>query len=234
MTEHAFLASDLEARGLHAGTITAVVRPIVPQPPDGFDSVLGVWFQSFHPFGQRLLWRWRNKEGEYWPKKGNWPCHPFGTPTDYLLKEPGDVLAVKETFRAENIMPATWSSAAIRFKADDAVRYIEFDEYALWDCCPRWWCSPARMPREFVRLRLTVQAVRAVRVQELAEADILALGIVPTWRRNDGRLHTYYDGWADDQAQAAFAPWWDARWGKRYPHDSNPWLWLGMVRNGAE
>jgi hypothetical protein len=224
MTEHAFLASDLEARGLHAGTITAVVRPIVPQPPDGFDSVLGVWFQSFHPFGQRLLWRWRNKEGEYWPKKGNWPCHPFGTPTDYLLKEPGDALAVKEAFYIQPDLGPLATPQPVHYAANTEPETVE--DYVR---------KPSIvMPRWAVRTVLTVQAVRAVRVQELAEADILALGIVPTWRRNDGRLHTYYDGWADDQARAAFAPWWDARWGKRYPHDSNPWLWLGMVRKGAE
>lgn len=213
MTEHAFIASDLEARGLHAGTITAVVRPIVPQPErDLIRNAAGSW--------RYMGWDGIDSDSPV--------LHcPFG--------QPGDVLAVKETFRTEGIRPAIWWSCAIRMKANDAVHVTEFDEYELWQRYPLGkWQSPAVMPREFVQLGLTVQGVRAVRVQELREPDILALGIVPTWRRNDGRLHTYYEGWADDQARAAFAPWWDARWGKRYPHDSNPWLWLGMVRKGAE
>jgi hypothetical protein len=71
--------------------------------------------------------------------------------------------------------------------------------------------------------------VRAVRVHDLTEGDIIALGIDPIWQRDDGRMHTYYAGWADDQARRKFAPAWDSRWGKRYPYDSNPWAWLALV-----
>jgi hypothetical protein len=210
MTEHAFIASDLEARGLHDGTITAVIRPVKPQPIEvqklgGADGTVWVWPPNLKK---------ATSSRSIWLEK----C-PFG--------QPGDVLAAKETWAMldENYRPA--ASGAIPVYRIDHVTGNDGPDHIRWQ-------SGATMSRDLIRLRLTVQAVRAVRVQELAEADILALGIVPTWRHSDGRLHTYYDGWADDQARAAFAPWWDARWGKRYPHDSNPWLWLGMVRKGAE
>jgi hypothetical protein len=228
MTERTFIASDLESRGLHDGSITALARPIrfklellrkVP-PDDICPARLSGWVY-WNGLGTPDLAEFTKQQYDH----GN-PC-PFG--------QPGDVLAVKETWRTEDIKPATWWSCAIRIKANNAVHVTEFDEYELWQRYPLGkWQSPVVMPREFVQLRLTVQAVRAVRVQELTEADILALGIVPTWQQNDGRLHTYYDGWADDQARRALAPWWNARWGKRYPYDSNPWLWLATIGKGAE
>jgi len=236
MAEHVFVATDFEARGLHDGTISAVIRPIrfkhLLVPPDNIcPARVDGWVYWNGPDAPDLA-EFTKQQYEH----GN-PC-PFG--------QPGDTLAVKETYCP--IWPDGCDDGMVwEHEPPRAIRLDECTiEYKADTNEPRpggWptdedggpcWQSPVTMRREFVRLRPTVANVQAVRVQALTEADIIALGTAPTWQESDGRVHTYYAGWADDQARRAFAPWWDARWARRgLPYSSNPWAWLARVEKGA-
>lgn len=79
------------------------------------------------------------------------------------------------------------------------------------------WLPASRMPLWAVRLRPTVVSVRAVRIADISNADILRLAI-PIDEANGG------------VARVRLCDEWDRRWGKRYPWASNPWSWTLEVR----
>lgn len=98
------------------------------------------------------------------------------------------------------------------------------------------------MPRWASRLRLEVTDVRMARLRDLAEADVLALGI-RSWSK-DGSLYKYApadaegDGpcwaWADcpRTARAALARLWRETAGAAVGQ-ANPWVWFVAVERAA-
>jgi hypothetical protein len=111
----------------------------------------------------------------------------------------GDTLLGKEAWTT-----AWWAGALKRSY------YYQADNELLPAECT--WYSPATMPREVVRIRMTVQSVSAVRMRDVAESDIRAAGI------------------ADEFPFSAFGLLWMYRYGKRYPLDT-AWAWrLEVVR----
>lgn len=79
------------------------------------------------------------------------------------------------------------------------------------------WKPSIHMPRAYSRISLEVTAVRVERVQDISEADAKAEGV-------HGIARTLpYSG--DDLASVAFSGLWQEVNGKRYPWESNPWVW---------
>ena len=78
------------------------------------------------------------------------------------------------------------------------------------------WSSPVTMPRWASRITLEVTGVRAERLQDIAYPDIVAEG--------------YPDPNHPYPARMWYMALWDSINGKRYPWDSNPWVWVVEFR----
>ena len=75
------------------------------------------------------------------------------------------------------------------------------------------------MPREAARLFLRVTGVRVERLQEMRYFDFLAEGI--------------QYGQYEETVRKKFITLWDSINGKKYPWESNPWVWVyEFVREG--
>jgi hypothetical protein len=85
------------------------------------------------------------------------------------------------------------------------------------------WRSPIHMPREASRLTLQVKSVRVCKVSELSEEDAKAMGVA-----EDGSLCYVADTRSHQHltSNARLACLWDARFGKRHPWASDPWVWI--------
>jgi hypothetical protein len=185
-------------------------RVIKPQPPED-DTFIGP-----EMYAPTVIDRYGNEDagpeifGIYGPD-GDW-----GIRCPYVV---GDRLYVKEVFRAEDIRPAVWSSAALRYKADDCVRHVNFDEYEDWGKLPLngRWRSPIFMPRWASRFLLEITSLRAERVQDITTADIIREGVTPD-RSYLGSANQY---------RHAFQDLWDRLNAKRgHPWEANDLVWV--------
>jgi hypothetical protein len=84
------------------------------------------------------------------------------------------------------------------------------------------WRPSIHMPRWASRLTLEVSGVRVERVRDISDEDVMAEGVEPD-RCTDHPRGVYY---------TAFAPRWDAIYGKKPGQDwaSNPWVWVVEFR----
>lgn len=138
------------------------------------------------------------------------------------LYAPSDMIVCKET----------WFCGEYQF-APDAHDPPEPPEHALLYKAdkPRntAWKSPATMPRWASRLTLIVTDVRAQRLQDISDDDAIAMGAYERGRIGDDPMHDRWTmadkGWRYATPFEAYREDWDDRHGKRYPWDSNPWIW---------
>ncbi len=121
---------------------------------------------------------------------------------------PGTVLWVRET----------WAHAF----ADTTVcgsTYALQDQYVYKadnpDLIAKWRPS-IHMPREAARLFLEVKSARVEKLQEITEEDAIAEGVRAYGPNNC----------SGTSARIAFAELWDSINGKKYPWESNPWVFV--------
>lgn len=142
----------------------------------------------------------------------------------------GDVLWVKETFMYDNkeyveeYKKNPWmgtpdqSNAEVYYKANE-----EHPEIFHWR-------SPMFMPHWASRIDLKIINIRAERLQDISEEDCAAEGV--RWMNNGnckdcfqwtvtGEGKDWYD-YADD----CYKNLWNKINGKKYPWNSNPWVWV--------
>jgi len=79
------------------------------------------------------------------------------------------------------------------------------------------WCGAQRMPREASRHALTLTSVRVVRVRDVSEEDARACG-APDWEGDEPCDH-----------RGGLRETWTARYGARYPWETS-WCWALRVR----
>jgi len=135
-----------------------------------------------------------------------WPC-PYGVP--------GDLLWVRETWRAEEL--PVFGEDGIRYKADGVFIPIGNSREASdrWaaargDSPVETWRSPIHMPRWASRITLEIVSIRVERVQEISEGDAEAEGCCIA----AGGRGYYQKLWESLNARRGF-PW-----------ASNPWTWV--------
>jgi len=130
------------------------------------------------------------------------------------------------TYRADN---------GLHFCQDDAFP-VEYDRYpgmtfAMW-CGDLWrgepghtWRRAQHMPAWASRITLEVESVRVCRIWEISEDEAEAMCF---YRQEPECYHTNCDDryWAT----GAFAAAWTSRYGRRYPWESNPWVWAAKVK----
>ena len=218
--------ADHEARRLAEEGKLLVVRPVVPQPTHG------------EPEPTHLSW---------W----SWNDTCAGTTKAALhntlqawspLGAPGDVLVCKEAWRTEDVPEATYSGAAVRYKADDGLHFVEFAEYEEWDRFPRngKWRPASIMPAWAVRFRPVVREAGAMRVQQMTPEQIGATGVDCAIVVLTGRAYNHWEeeAWrltklAKPQSRAVtreaeYGAMWNRRF-RQYPWECNPWVWTAWV-----
>lgn len=202
-------------------------RVVVPQPPDDTLSV----------YKDPTL-------GYHFIRKGNiiWPG-----PTKDLAcsgKKPprgiiGDCQYWQEAFdfgTLHELCGAYW--IRIRYKADKLQRDVSLTprEAALIDTWKQpkptaWRGMPAMfMLRSMSRGLDEITGLRVERVQDISEEDAIAEGL-------DGTHPNGGIAWSSDQGRTwksrptlAYAQLWDSINGKRYPWESNPYVWIYETR----
>jgi hypothetical protein len=213
-----------QVRGILAGTVTAFRVPLKPQPPE-------CMYLECHSDGPKDF-------GAYF--FAGWNCSISDSRFVALPFRSGDILYVREAWRDR------WGMAYANYGTGDAypiddVREIDYmaggNGFFRRSCslCPdeptvKWnewskWCSPATMPRDAARLFLRVTDVTVERVQEITEEDAKREGV------NGEKSSTIIPSRSFDGPRIVeslsyvwgYEKWWDARYGKRYPYESNPW-----------
>lgn len=157
--------------------------------------------------------------------------------------QPGDILYVKETWRAVIANIARFE-IPIEYRADSSRQWARFtpDRFAKFRkyASKSGWQSPYFMPREAARLFLLVKDVRVERLQDISEEDARAEGLACLTK--DGGITYKYGipdsdglpgnddhGWHwkdwDVDPLKAFRRLWDSINIKKYPWESNPFVW---------
>lgn len=210
MTAHSLILSPHEVRAALDETLGLVVRPVKPQPTT---TLMG-------------------HEGEVWHRVGEGK-YQSGLPDKCPLGVPGDRLRCKETYyihnalgrhRSDGLRWGPWGGLPTTISPDG--EYIAYYK-AGFDRCAPMWRSPATMPRWASRITLEVEGVRCVLVQELTEDDAKVAGM--TGECPIGHIPSYQSA----PFTYHFAQEWENRYGKKYPWDSNPWVWAVKVKRVA-
>lgn len=137
-----------------------------------------------------------------------------GEPCDYDIIIPkykvGDILWVRETWSTERKYPN-----AIESPNKDIKNYIYKADKQIHVADLMKWKPSIFMPREACRIFLEVTDIRVERLQDISEQDAIAEG-----------LQDYYGKNAPYHAnKVRYIDLWDEINGKKYPWDSNPWVW---------
>ena len=210
MKEHPIIFSTPMVKAILDDRKTQTRRVIKPQPDlglDPFDSYSRINIGRYHP-------TMVDKDGQEYPGdeifgaytddgEWGWKC-PYG--------QVGDRLWVRETFlyRTPN---------SIIYKADGSEKFItgEYIEKFANINDERLLCSPSIfMPRWASRITLEITEIRAERLQDISDGDAIAEGC--TDKNPIGNLVL--------EPRYIFKQLWDSINGKKYPWDSNCWVWV--------
>lgn len=211
MGKRPIIFSGPMVRAILSGTKTATRRPIKPQPhrvsthTERLRGLSGETTIITVPDG----WRWRDLYGS------DGGAHFTNNLASYCpYGKPGDTLWVRETHRF-----TTGSEDAplqtVRYRADFC------DSQALQAKQFKWRPS-IFMPRWASRITLEVTRVRVERVQDITIDDLRREGVLTP--EDERKCRASFTG-----AQFARDLWrgrWDAIYKKRFPFDSNPWVWI--------
>jgi hypothetical protein len=111
------------------------------------------------------------------------------------------------------------------FQDDPEWKGVKRDAGLLLEQSNGWvFRSASHMPKWASRLTLRIMDVRAQRVQEISEDDVLAEGL-SYWDVAMAEMPRNRDAVGACGIQNVFADLWDSTNGKRAPWASNPWVW---------
>ena len=157
---------------------------------------------------------------ETWRIVGWWEGQPYyleykdGTRMD----EPGDSSEYDEEKYITYAQQCDDDCIKAGIKAQEDGTFIFFESEPV----PTRWRPSIFMPRWASRIDLEITDIRVERLQNISREDVATEGC--PWQRGDGP-------WDDvKQAKEWFANLWDSINGKKYPWDSNPWVWVISFR----
>lgn len=177
-------------------------RVIVPQPSTD-PSVC-----SYHP--------------DWWPPQEKAAHVAFKCDCGFLkcpYGVPGDLLAVREPME---VITTGASKIKVRYLADGAQ-----SEWLHYPHRLTWWPTVGKLLprggyREAWRTILSIEGIRAERVQEITPEDICAEGIWNPAHSVDEECSQVYEAWADV---------WDSINAKRgHPYEANEWAWVVVYK----
>jgi hypothetical protein len=191
-----------EIRALQAGSMSAFIRPMKPQPSNDFNPRVGL-------FSPTKIYE---STGEEYPGKEIFGCYDEneGYNAPY---QPGDRLWVRETWGGVN--PGQ-THGIIRYRADD-----DDDSAVIWK-------RSSQMPRWGRRFLLEVTDVRVMRVQEITEEDAKNFGVEK--EDDSDRWKNYLNPSSFESPKSSAWSIWENRFGKRFPWSTNPWAWITEFR----
>lgn len=138
--------------------------------------------------------------------------------------QPGDILWVRETF--QKLESVIHKEVDFLYKAD-----VEYHNYFNSDLVV--WTPSIHMPKEAARIFLKVTKVRCERLHDISEGDAIAEGIKSHIFPESGKPCYYFYPCNDlrddsylDFPQTSFYSLWQSINAKKYPWDSNPWVWV--------
>jgi hypothetical protein len=200
MTEKPMRENREMVRALLDGRKVQTRRPIEPQPKD--DALVGFSF-----FGG----------------KESIEIRDYTEGTSQIIKCPyqiGDHAWVRETWQVD---PAgEWGIC---------YRATGHNEKCRWDT--HLWRPSIHMPRWASRITLEITGVKVQRLMDITEEDARAEGITSYVEQTPGMQHSeprrIYPAFPEKDggfptAKEAYEALWDSIYGKKYPSDSNPWL----------
>jgi hypothetical protein len=201
--ERPILFSGPMVSAILAGRKTQTRRVVKPQPD---------WIEEV-------------KTTRYSPGPFIWPIGGLGQQCGapifkFPYGKPGDRLWVRETFLdglAHRSDAERGSREDVYYRADGDA-HEQFEDYT-----DAKWRPSIFMPRWASRITLEITNVRVERLQDISPADVMSEGFVKF-----GNGTNYVPGleWAERDPQKAYARLWDIINGKKYPWESNPWVWV--------
>jgi hypothetical protein len=205
INERAIICPAWEVQSILAGRLLLLIRPIVPvqSEPKIPPRTIEPWvINGEQEADDDGLPCWIGTHPDYPTEHGKWFSCPWGME--------GWRLWVRETWINN------WGTQLLYRASCEPDSY----EYGA-----KGWRSPATMPRYASRITLAVTGVRAMLIHRLGEESAKATGVGPEWVVSVDRGDSY------QSHGAAFIRLWDARYGRRYPWDSNPAVWgIGVRR----
>lgn len=136
--------------------------------------------------------------------------------------ELGDILWVRETwckYDSEHV----FNGKRYAYKANTSPESDRCRQDYIKSGFPYQWRSSSTMPRLAARLFLKVKSVRAERLRDITEEDVIAEGFKPTLCSCGGQEYACTDCMNTgvlEPAKLGFIQMWDNAWG------SNPWVWV--------
>ena len=206
-------------RVLDQGTVL-VVRPVMPQPPEGSEIIGPEMYAPCHEDSDGELHDGKPIFGVY-DSDGEWGTRcPFGAP--------GSTRWVRECWGELIDEFTTPQDRTITYRADGAAMWqplgMASDYNPLDHDDPPKWRSATHMPRVVSRLTFKLLAVRAAAVQGITIDDIYNLGCPPI--SSDEDASELYE-WAADLWDARYANRRDKQGNRPYAWDANPMVWMG-------
>ena len=201
MKEHPIIFSGPMVRAIQEGRKTQTRRVVKPRIKNAY---------GFYPAD--TFWVGEHPNGGFWAVDNpNGPTHYMvrdttkrtGFPCPYGI--PGDRLWVRETF---------W--------IDDGDRQPFYKATEEHPEIFQKWKPSIHMPRWASRLTLDVTDIRVERLQEMSFYDWVA-DFCPTPNEQEKALASFVG--ASNQRRMA-QDLWDSINGKKYPWESNPWVWV--------
>ena len=205
MKERPILFSGPMVRAILEGRKTQTRRVVKPQPSQSHK----VWHGAIDD-----QWAFTDhQQGE----KGNVlnaRC-PYGTA--------GDLLWVRETFWTPGEIPNPPTDTGDYVKTPNGWAAVIYRADGNYE--DGAWKPSIFMPRWASRITLCITNVRVEQVQNISAADAIAEGLTPRPDWPEPQWADAEAGWWRDPV-SAFRSLWDHINGKRYPWDSNPWVWV--------
>lgn len=120
--------------------------------------------------------------------------------------KPGEIMWVREA--------AIWGDSFVKYRVDHP-----YDKVT--------WQTPMFMPRKLCRLYLQVTYLRAQRLHEVTPEEAMREGVV---QFPEGMTSPILEAY-QQAAITALPMRWNELYGKQFPWESNPWVWVyGLMR----
>lgn len=148
-----------------------------------------------------------------------WPITPHGDNLPCPYGKPGDGLWVREAWRK-----SVSQYESVYYRADE-----EYNTGKEWG-----WKPSIHMPRWASRITLEIVSVRVERLQDITMESVVSEGIgfhISNLGARNSSPTRLYEAFPDREggytnAKEAFGALWDSINRKKYPWESNPWVWV--------
>ena len=255
MKEHPIIFSTPMVKAILDDRKTQTRRVIKPQPDlglDPFDSYSRINIGRYHPTmvdkdgqeypGDEIFgaytddgeWGWKCPYGqvgdrlyvkETWRIVGWWEGQPYyleykdGTRMD----EPGDSSEYDEEKYITYAQQCDDDCIKAGIKAQEDGTFIFFESEPV----PTRWRPSIFMPRWASRIDLEITGIRVERLQEISPHKLATTNLEREGLRYKGRFGIDFSTQLERYVLLnEFIELWDSINGKKYPWDSNPWVWV--------